>query len=76
MAKKIVEATSKDINNMKKALVSAGITKATTLSKAQTAKINAELARQGVDAAALRAKLICNRNYCLIVRDRLTASTE
>lgn len=71
------EATSKDINNVKKALVSAGVTKATTLSKTQAAKINAELARQGVDTAALRVKLICSRrNYCIIIRDSLTASSE
>lgn len=74
MAKQ-TEATSKDIANMKKALVSAGVTKATTLSKAQAAKINAELARQGVDTAALRSHLICNRNYCIVVRS-LTAAAK
>jgi hypothetical protein len=64
--------TPHDIDNIKKALVSANVLKAATLSKDDEAKVHAELARHGVDAAALRPHLWCNDNYCIIVR-QLTA---
>jgi hypothetical protein len=65
------EPTPQDIDNMKKALVGASILKAATLSKEEEAKVHAELARHGVDSAALMSKIICNGNYCIIVREPL-----
>ena len=63
------EPTSQDIDNIKKALVGANILKAAALSKDEEAKVHAELARHGVDTAALRPHIICNHNYCVIVRE-------
>jgi len=62
------EPTSHDIDNMKKALVSAGVMKTAALSKDEEAKVHAELARHGVDMALLRPHIVCNQNYCVIVR--------
>jgi hypothetical protein len=62
------EPTSHDLDNIKKALVSANVLKAASLSKEEEAKVHAELARHGVDTTALRPHLWCNPNYCIIVR--------
>jgi hypothetical protein len=67
------EPTSHDIDNIKKALVSAGILKAATPSKDEEAKFNAELARLGVDANKPKPHLWCNNNYCVVVRPSAVA---
>jgi hypothetical protein len=67
------EPTSQDIDNIKKALVGAGVLKAATPSKDEEAKVHAELARHGVDSALLGLHLWCNHNYCIIVRSETKA---
>lgn len=59
-------ATSHDIENVKKALHSAGVLKATT--KEEEANIHAELSRQGIDSALIDLHIWCNHNYCIIVK--------
>jgi hypothetical protein len=59
-------ATSHDIENVKKALVSSGIVK--SMSKEDEAKVHSELSRHGVDIAAIDLHIWCNHNYCIIVK--------
>ncbi len=61
------EAT--DIEKIKAALVSAGVIKSTTLSAADEAKIQEELARHHIDALRLPFRIICHSShYCIIVK--------
>jgi hypothetical protein len=59
-------ATSHDIENVKKALVSSGIVK--SMSKEDEAKVHSELSRHGVDIASIDIHVWCNHNYCIIVK--------
>jgi hypothetical protein len=59
-------ATSHDIENVKKALVSSGIVK--SMAKEDEAKVHSELSRQGVDIAIIDIHIWCNHNYCIIVK--------
>jgi hypothetical protein len=62
------QPTAQDIEKMKKALVGAGILKATELSKEDEAKLHAEFAKHGVDAHQNPLMLICHSNHwCLVV---------
>jgi hypothetical protein len=62
------EATDADLENIKKAMVGAGILKAVTLSKADEAKLTEELARQGIDTRQRHVRLICSKaHWCLVI---------
>jgi hypothetical protein len=67
-------ATSNDIENVKKALATAGVLKAT--SKEEEARIHAELSRNGVDTALIDLHIWCNHNYCIIVKSEPTTTTR
>ena len=63
------EVTSNDIENIKKALVQAGILTTTTPTAEEEAKLQAALARHGVDTNVSANKLICNKaHYCIVVK--------
>ena len=62
------QPTDADIENIKRAIVGAGILKAVTLSKADEAKLTEELARHGLDAQQRNYRLICSRaHWCLVI---------
>lgn len=59
-----------DLENIKKAIVAAGILKATSLSKDDEARITKALAQHGVDVdvASRNWKLICSRaHWCIVI---------
>jgi hypothetical protein len=61
---------SSEIENIKKALVSAGFLKSTTLDKHDEARLREELNKHGIDALRLPfgIRIICHSNhYCLVV---------
>jgi hypothetical protein len=58
-----------DVSKVKAALVSAGVLKSTTLSKADQTKIEQELSRNHVDRLKLSFQIICHSaHYCIIVK--------
>jgi hypothetical protein len=64
--------TTEDVENIKKALVGAGILKSTSLDKAEEARLQAELSKHGIEALKwpFSWKIICHSNhYCIVVRD-------
>jgi hypothetical protein len=62
--------TGSDLENIKRAIVSAGILKATSLSKEDEARITKALAQHGVDVdvETRNWKLICSRaHWCIVI---------
>jgi hypothetical protein len=63
------EATPRDIENIKKALVGANILRGENPTAEEEAKLNAELARHGIDAVKLGVKLYCSRaHFCVLIK--------
>jgi hypothetical protein len=59
-----------DLENIKKAIVAAGILKATSLDKEDEARVTKALAQHGVDVDPLTRnwKLICSRaHWCVVI---------
>ena len=62
------QPNAQHIENIKKALVSAGLLTSTSLSDADKAKLNEELAKHGVDAQQTPLMLVCHSSHwCLVV---------
>jgi hypothetical protein len=60
--------TEADVENIKKAMVSAGILKATSLSHEEEARLTKALAQHGIDLAQRNWRLICSRSHwCLVI---------
>jgi len=62
--------TEADLENIKKAMVAAGVLKATSLTKEQEAHITKELARHGIDVDLERRnwKLVCSlSHWCIVI---------
>ena len=55
-----------NVDNIKAALVSAGVLKSATISEADQEKIRQALAAKGVTPDL--PTIICNHNYCIIVK--------
>lgn len=62
------EPTDAQIESIKKAMVSAGVLKSVSLSKADEEKIREALAREGIDTLARNWRIICSRaHWCLVI---------
>lgn len=57
-----------DVEKIKSALVSSGILKSTSLSEQDQTKVREALLKEGVDLRPIRGHLICNSNFCIVVR--------
>jgi len=65
--------TDADLENIKKAMVGAGILKATTLSQEEEAKLTKALAQQGIDVERRNGKLVCSwAHWCLVIPKKAT----
>ena len=67
--------TEADLENIKKALVAAGVLKATALSHEEEARITQELARHGIDVDLERRnwKLFCSlAHWCIVIPKKTT----
>ena len=61
--------TDAHIESMKKAMVSAGILKATTLSAEDHAKLEHALAKEGINTELRPYKIICSlSHWCLVIK--------
>lgn len=62
------EPSEEQIEGIKKAMVSAGFLKATSLSAEDHKKLEEALAKEGVSVAAKPYKIICSRaHWCLVI---------
>jgi hypothetical protein len=65
--------TDADLENIKKAMVAAGILKATTLSHEEEARITKSLAQHGIDVEQRNWKLVCSwAHWCIVIPKKAT----